>query len=430
MFSDVGNFLSSYFDNTFSSLRVKNFRLYFIGQAISVSGTFMQAVAQSWLVLKITNSGAALGLVTALQFLPMLILGPWGGVITDRFRKRRILYVTQTIFGIQALLLGFLVVGGLVRLWMVAVLAFIYGLINLVDTPTNQTFVPEMVGNDNLRNAVTLYSALVNLARVLGPLLAALLIAKAGLGVCFIVNGLSYIVIIILLTMIDGNQLHRAERIKVIKGQMKEGLKYVFNTPILRNTLLMMAIIGTFTYEFQVSLPLLAKFTFHGDANTFALIMSAQGIGSVIGGILLAGQKKASTKILAASAFAFGLFTLLTALMPQLYLAMTLIFIVGFFSIFFLSLGNAILQLESDINMRGRVMAYWSMAFLGSTAIGGPIIGAIGEYLSPRWSLGIQGTAAIIASLIGYLTVTEIRKKPSDKIIAAAEFAAGENKNK
>ncbi len=418
----------NFFHNTFSSLKVKNFRLYFIGQTISVSGTFMQAVAQAWLVLKLTNSGAALGLVTALQYLPMLVLGPWGGVITDRFSKRKILFVTQSIFGVQALVLGLLVVTGLIQLWMVAVLALIFGLVSLVDTPTNQTFVTEMVGPEKLKNAVTLYSTLVNLARVLGPILAALFIAKVGIGFCFIINGLSYIVIIYLLAKINSLELHLPEPIKKVKGQMIDGLKYVINTKILRNTLIMMAIIGTLTYEFQVSLPLVAEFTFHGTASTYAILMSAQGIGSILGGILLAGQKKASTKILIFAAFLFGIFTCITAVMPSLILASTFIFIVGLFSILFLTVGNTILQLESDPQMRGRVMAYWSMAFLGSTAIGGPIIGWIGQYWSPRWSLGVGGIAAIVASLIGYLTVSEIKKEPTEEIINVAELTTDEDR--
>lgn len=419
---------ASFFKDTFSSLGVRNYRLYFIGQAISVSGTFMQSVAQAWLVLKITNSGTALGLVTALQFLPILMLGPWGGVVADRYDKRGLLFITQTIFGVQALVLGFLVITGLVQLWMVAGLAFLYGLINVVDSPTRQTFVPEMVGNERLRNAVTLYSSLVNLARVIGPILAAVLIAGIGLGMCFIINGISYVAIIILLFAMDVTKLNIANQMVRKSGQMIEGLRYILTTSHLRNTLLMMAVIGTLTYEFQVSLPLLAEFTFHGDAGTYAFLMSAQGVGSIIGGVLLAGQKSVSIKALTFAALFFGISTLFASFMPGLVLTAIFIFIVGFFSIYFLSLGNTILQLGSDPAMRGRVMAYWSMAFLGSTAIGGPIVGWVGEYASPRWGLGIGGLAAIAASFIGFIAIKDMYRKISGEAMTQAELAEGEEK--
>lgn len=398
--------MAEFLHNTFSSLKVRNYRLYFIGQAISVTGTFMQGVAQAWLVLKLTNSGTMLGMVTALQFLPILLFGPWGGVIADRFNKRSVLFITQTIFAFQALTLGVLVLTGLVQVWMIGLLAFIYGMVNLIDNPVRQTFVPDMVGNERLRNAVTLYSSLVNLARVIGPALAAILIAEVGIGMCFIYNGLSYGAILVLLVVMNVKELQSAPRSNGMKGQMKEGLMYIAATPILRNTLLMMAVIGTLTYEFQVSLPLIAEFTFHGDAGTYAYLMSAQGIGSVFGGILLAGQKKASVKVLILAAFLFGFSTFLASLMPVLALTALFIFGTGFFSILFQSLGNTILQLRSQPHMRGRVMAYWTMAFLGSSAVGGPLIGWIGQTFSPRWGLGIGGIAAIMASVTGFLVIS------------------------
>ena len=419
---------ASFLHDTFSSLKIRNYRLYFTGQAISVSGTFMQAVAQAWLVLKITNSGTALGLVTALQFLPVLLLGPWGGVIADRYNKRKLLFVTQTVFSLQAIILGILVIIGLVQLWMVAVLAFIYGLVNVVDSPTRQTFVPEMVGNENVRNAVTLYSSLVNLARVIGPVIAAVLIATVGLGMCFIVNGLSYSAIIILLYIMDTGQLLITEKAIRKSGQMIEGLRYILSTPVLRITLLMMAFIGTFTYEFQVSLPLLAEFTFHGDAGTYAFLMSSQGVGSIIGGIILAGQKRVSVRSLTISAFLFGASTLLASFMPGLILSAIIIFVVGFFSINVLSLGNTILQLGSTPQMRGRVMAYWAMAFLGSTAIGGPIIGWVGENIGPRWGLGIGGVAAIIASVIGIVAIRDLKGEVTGEESVRAEIAESEER--
>lgn len=271
------NYLRRYGYETFSSLYVRNYRLYYIGQIISTSGTFMQTVAQAWLVLKLTNSGTALGITSALQYVPILILGPYGGVIADRISKRKILYFTQSISGILALILGVLVVTGLVTVWMVYILAFSLGMVNVFDNPTRQTFYIELVGPDNLRNAVTLYSTLVNLARIIGPAIAAALIAAFGLAPCFIINGISYAAVVIMLSMMRANELLVTPPVPRAKGQIREGFKYVISTPVLGSTLLVMAIIGTLTYEFQVSLPLIAEFTFHGNASSYALLTASMG---------------------------------------------------------------------------------------------------------------------------------------------------------
>ena len=274
----LSNYLRRYGHETFSSLYVRNYRLYYIGQIISTSGTFMQTVAQAWLVLKLTNSGTALGITSALQYVPVLFLGPYGGVIADRISKRKILYFTQSISGILALILGVLVVTGLVKVWMVYILAFSLGMVNVFDNPTRQTFYIELVGPDNLRNAVTLYSTLVNLARIIGPAIAAALIAAFGLAPCFIINGISYAAVVIMLGMMRVNELLVTPPVPRAKGQIQEGFKYVFSTPVLGSTLLVMAIIGTLTYEFQVSLPLIAQFTFHGNASSYALFNGFDGI--------------------------------------------------------------------------------------------------------------------------------------------------------
>ena len=267
----LSTYLRRYSRETFSSLYVRNYRLYYIGQIISTSGTFMQSVAQAWLVLQLTNSGTALGVATALQYVPILFLGPYGGVIADRFPKRKILYLTQSISGVLALILGILVITGLVKVWMVYILAFGLGMVNAFDNPTRQTFYIELVGPDNLRNAVTLYSTLVNLARIIGPALAAVLIAVFGLAPCFILNGVSYLAVVIMLAMMRANELLTTPPVPVSKGQLREGFKYVISTPVLGSMLLVMAIIGTLTYEFQVSLPLIAQFTFKGNASSYAL---------------------------------------------------------------------------------------------------------------------------------------------------------------
>ncbi len=371
----------------------------------------MQSIAQAWLVLKLTNSGTALGLVTALQYLPILFLGPYGGVIADRFSKRKILYLTQSGAGILALILGVLVATGQVTLWMVYVLAACLGLINTIDNPTRQSFVVEMVGEDELKNAVTLYSSLVNLSRVIGPAIAGFLIALVGLAPCFVINGLSYVAVVVMLWRMRSGELHLTPPLPRAAGQLRDGFRYVATTPLLRNTLIMLAIIGTLTYEFQVSLPLIAEFTFHGDASSYAFLTAAMGVGAVVGGIFIAGQKQVLPSRLVSGAFLFGVTVLAAAFMPTLALAGFILVLVGVCSIYFTSLGNSILQLASSPQMRGRVMAFWSIAFLGSTTIGGPLVGWFAEVAGPRWGLALGGIAALVAAAIGAGTLRNLRPR-------------------
>jgi MFS family permease len=405
----LSNYLRRYGHETFSSLYVRNYRLYYIGQIISTSGTFMQTVAQAWLVLKLTNSGTALGITSALQYVPVLFLGPYGGVIADRISKRKILYFTQSISGILALILGVLVVTGLVKVWMVYILAFSLGMVNVFDNPTRQTFYIELVGPDNLRNAVTLYSTLVNLARIIGPAIAAALIAAFGLAPCFIINGISYAAVVIMLGMMRVNELLVTPPVPRAKGQIQEGFKYVFSTPVLGSTLLVMAIIGTLTYEFQVSLPLIAQFTFHGNASSYALLTASMGFGAAFGGIFFASRKGISPYKVVSASLLFGLAVLAASFMPSLLLTAFFLVFVGISSINFSSLGNSILQLESSPQMRGRVMSFWSVAFLGSTTIGGPIVGWFAEAAGARWGLALGGLAALVAAALGAITLRNVQ---------------------
>lgn len=392
------NIIKQFGHSTFSSLKIWNYRLYFMGQAISLCGTWMQTIAQSWLVLKITGSGTALGLVTALQFLPVLFLGPLGGVMADRFSKRNILFFTQSVSGILALILALLVVTDTVELWMVNVLALLFGIVNAIDNPTRQTFIIEMVQKKELSNAVALNSTQVNAARVIGPAIAGALIATVGLAWCFAINSISYIAVIAALVLMRREDLHPVELVPRAKGQLREGFRYIGSNPMLRDTLIMMAIVGTLSYEFNVILPLFARFTFHGDARSFAALTSAMGFGSVIASLFTANRKKRSPDMLVRAALLFGVSMLLVAISPNFIMALMAMVLVGVFSINFLTLGNVILQLESSPEMRGRVMALWAVAFLGSTPIGGPIIGWIGEYAGPRWGLAVGGFAALFAA--------------------------------
>jgi MFS family permease len=393
---------------TFSSFRVRNYRLYYIGQVISTSGTFMQSVAQAWLVLKISNSGTALGIVSALQYIPILVFGMVGGLAADRFPKRTILYFTQSAAGILALILGVLVAINQVNLWEVYILAFCLGWVNVFDNPARQTFVIEMVGKDNLRNAVTLYSGLVNLSRVIGPAIGAALIVLVGLAPCFILNGISYVAVVIMLAKMRAEELEVTPPLTETKGQLKEGITYMLSMPLLRDTLLMMVLIGTFTFEFQVSLPLIADFAFHGDASSYAFLSGALGIGAVIGGLAIASAKTNKPSNLILASFLFGSAVLAAAFMPTLVLSGLALVCAGACSIYFTSLGNSIIQLGSSPKMRGRVMSFWSIAFLGTTTIGGPAVGWFGEVVGPRWGLALGGFAALAAAILGFINLRNI----------------------
>ena len=415
--------LDTFTRRTFASLAIRNYRLFFIGQAVSMSGTWMQTVTQGLLVLQLTGSGTALGVVTALQTLPVLLFGAWGGLIADRYPKRAILYAVQIISGLASLLMGTLVVAGRIELWMVYAIAVVLGAIKVFDNPTRQTFVREMVGNDLLRNAVSLNSTEMNLTRVIGPTIAGVFVATLGIGACFIANGISFLAPIITLTLMRRNELHPAKRVARARGQLVEGLRYVAETPTLRNTLLMMAIIGTFTYEFSVILPLFAEFTLHRAATSYAVLTAAMGVGAVVGALYTASRTARDPKAMVVSAFLFGVSMLMIAASPTLPVAFMAMVVVGFFSITFTSLGNVTLQLNSLPTMQGRVMSLWSIAFLGTTPIGGPIIGAIGEHAGPRWGLLVGAIAAMIAAGIGLLAYRE-RQPRTSGADAMAEQAA------
>ncbi len=403
---------------TFSSLSIRNYRLYFIGQGISLSGTWMQTVAQGLLVLHLTGSGTKLGLVTALNTLPVLLLGPWGGVIADRLPKRMILFATQSAAGLLGITVGVLVTGGWMRLWMVYVAALLLGLIKVFDNPTRQTFVREMVGGEHLANAISLNSMEINLARVIGPSIAGILAATVGLGPCFLFDGVSYGAVVIMLAMMRTEDLLPAPRVPRAKGQLVAGLKYVRGNPTLLNVLLMMTIIGTLTYEFSVSLPLLAEFTFHSGAGGYATLTAAMGVGAAIGGIYTAGRGGGSARKLAISSCCFGVSVLLVAAAPSLILAAVAMVVVGFFSINFTSLGNVTLQMESSPEMQGRVMALWVTAFLGTTPIGGPIVGWIGENAGARLALLIGGLAGIAAAGLGLVAARKSEARAASLVSA------------
>lgn len=406
---------------TFLSLAVRNYRLYFMGQAVSLSGHWMQTVARSWLVLELSGSGTAVGGVVAMEFLPILILGPAGGLVVDRFPKMKLLVISQAAAGVIALGLGIAVFFGIAELWMIYLFALGHGLVRVVDNPTRQTFILEMVGKERLANGISLYSSEVNVARVVGPAIAGFLIATAGIAFCFILNGLSYGVVLATLFMMREHELQRTPLVGRAKKQITAGFRYAASSPMLRNTLVMLALMGMFAYEWNVSLPILARFTFGGDAGSFAALMSAMGAGAVAGGLVAANRRRTSPRALVHAALFLGAAMILTAFSPNFSWAVLGMAVVGFFSINFSSLANVVLQLESAPAMRGRVMALWTVAFLGTTPIGGPVIGWIGEHGSGRWALATGGVAALVAAAIGAFT---FEKERAEEIPEAVEIAS------
>jgi MFS family permease len=413
---------------TFSSLRIRNYRIYLIGQSISLCGTWMQRIAQAWLVLELTGSGTAVGAVTALQYVPIMLLAPWGGVIADRYDKRRILYVTQTVIAISAVVLGVLVLTDVIELWMVYLSALTLGLSSAFDTPTRQTFVLEMVGRDNVTNAVSLHSTLVNAARVVGPAIAGLIIVFIGIGWCFVIDGISYLGLVIALLLMNPGELHLEETPTRTPNQLVEGLRYVMATPAVRTPLILLAVAGLFAYEYQVILPLFARFTFGGDARTFSWLTSAMGVGAVAGGLAVASRANRPPVALARTGLVFGGLQLLTSLTPSLPLALAGLAVLGAASVSFIAIGNSTLQLTAAPGMRGRVMGLYVVAFLGTTPLGGPLMGWIGEHLGPRLALAGGGLAVLIASTlalpglremggtspIGYRPNEPVRSRPDD----------------
>ncbi len=394
---------------TFSALRTRNYRLYFASQAISFSGNWMQLVAQSWLVLELTGSGTTLGTVTAMQFLPTLLLAPVGGMIADRVDKRRLIMLTQTIAGLLALLLGIVTLTGAVELWMVYAIAAGFGAVTAIDNPARQTFVMEMVGPDQVSNAITLNSVVVNAARAVGPAVGGVIIATVGIGQCFVLNAASYIAVLIALVLIRRDELHPSARSPRAPHQLRDGFRYAWRTGPIRTTLVMLVIIGTLTYEFSTTLPLFAEFTFGAGAGGLAAMTALMGVGAVVGGLVVAASGPPTPQRLVNVAAAFGVIVCLLALSPTIVVSYVVLPFVGAASVGIIALSNATLQLNSDPKLRGRVMALFSMALLGSTPIGGPIVGWLGEHASPRVSLLVGGLAACAAAVYGWRSLTRER---------------------
>jgi MFS family permease len=393
---------------TFAALTVPNYRRYYGGQAISLIGTWMQMTAQSWLVLTLTHSSTALGVVVALQTLPVLLLGPYGGVIADRVDKRRLMVALQSAMGVQALILGLLTVTGEVQVWQIGLLAALLGLNNAFENPARQSFMLEMVGPDHLRNAVSLNSVLVNTARVIGPAVAGILIATVGDGICFLLNAASFAAVVTSLTTMDRTALKPTEPRPRARGQLREGLRYVRNTPALAVPLVMMALAGCLTYEFQVSLPVMASRGLHAGATGFGFMTAAMGVGAVLGGLLVAARGRTGIRPLVLAATGFGVALSFATLAPSLAAELVALAFVGWASISFMSMGNSTLQLTAEPGMRGRVMSLWFVSFQGSTPIGGPVVGWLMGILGARAGLGLGAVTCFVVAIIGLIALQRL----------------------
>ena len=393
---------------TFAALGVRNFRLYFTGQIVSVSGAWMQRVAQAWLVLDLTGSGTAVGGLTALQFLPLLLAAPFGGVIADRVDKRRLLFLTQSLAGLTAATLGFVVFTDRVELWMVYALALVLGIVGAFDNPARQSFVMEMVGRERVVNAVALNSVMINVARIVGPALAGVLIVSVGIAMCFFFNAVSYLALLAALALMRTDELDRAQPQQRRPGQLREGFRYAAGEPLLRTVLVMSAVTGIFTYEFEVSLPLLAKFTFDGDADTFGLMFTAMGVGAVIGGLHTAARADRKPVAVARIALVFGLGVAAVALAPNLVVALLALTLVGGAGTSFLAVSNSLLQINARSEMRGRIMALRAVAFLGTRPLGAPLIGWIGEFIGPRQAVATGALAALLVAGWGWRRLASV----------------------
>jgi MFS family permease len=411
---------------TFRSLSNRNYRLYASGAVVSNVGTWMQRVAQDWLVLQLThNSGTALGITTGLQFLPILLMSPYAGLLADRFPKRRLLQVTQTMLAVPALMLGLLAVTGVAQTWEVYLLAFVFGIGSAFDAPARQSFVSEIVGQDDLTNAVGLNSASFNLARMIGPALAGLLIAAFGSGVpatgaVILVNAVSYGAVILSLQRMRDRELHPAKRPERHKGMIREGVRYTLRRPDLMLILTIVFFAGTFGLNFQITSALMATEVFHKGAGEYGILGTTLAIGSFSGALLAARRTRIRHRLVIAAAIAFGLSEIVAGLMPS-YLAFAIWTpVTGIASLTLITSANATFQMSVAPAMRGRVMALYMMVFMGGTPIGAPIVGWVGQTFGPRWTLLGGGAVTILGTLLAVAVFLRGRRRLADETEDAA----------
>ncbi|MEP6696766.1 MAG: MFS transporter [Pseudonocardiales bacterium] len=391
---------------TFRSLHVRNYRLFAAGQIVSNTGTWMQRVAQDWLVLQLThNNATALGITTGLQFLPMLLFGLWGGLIADRYPKRRLLFITQSTMGLQAILLGFLAITHTATVWHVYGLAFVLGMVTAFDNPARQSFVVEIVGKEDLPNAVGLNSATFHAARVVGPALAGLLINLVGTGPVFLINGVSYLAVLAGLFSMRETELRPADPVERGSGQLMEGLRYVRHRRDLLLPIVVVGIVGTFGMNFQMTMAIMAKSVFGKGAGAYGLLGTALAVGSLSGALLAATRARPSRRLLVGSATIFGLLEVVCGLMPSYFSFMALLVPTGVVLILLNTTANATVQMGAGARMRGRVMALYMTVLMGGTPLGAPVIGWLADVAGARWSLIGGGVISAVGTAVAALAI-------------------------
>lgn len=383
----------------FSSLRVRNFRLYMTGLTVSVAGNWMQNVAVGWLVLQLTHSGGILGLVTAARFAPLLVLGAWGGLVADRHDKRLLLRVTAAVQLLTATGLGVLSLTHVITIWSLTGLILVAGVVDVIDTPSRQAFMNNIVGRERLGNAIALNSVLINGARIIGPGIAGWVIASAGVGPCFLFNAASYAATYLGLQVMRSDELIPSATETAAKGQIRDGLRYVRDTPALRTPLLLVAVAGAFAWEFQVTIPLFTSDTFDGGASEFGWALSAIAVGSIGGGLLAARRRSVTLRAVAVSALLWGLAILAASAAPTLPVAYVLLALVGSGAVTFNSASKTFLQVAAKDQMRGRVMALWSIGWQGTTVLGAPVVGFLGQSLGGRYGLAFGGIMCVAVAM-------------------------------
>jgi MFS family permease len=388
---------------TFRSLRGFNYRVWACGALVSNVGTWMQRIAQGWLVLtQLThNNATAMGVLMALQFGPHLLLLPLTGFAADHFDRRKLLIGTQAAMGALAFGLGLLTISGLVQLWHVYVFAFLLGCVTAFDSPARHTFVAELVGEEDLANAVALNSTSFNAARMIGPAIAGTLIASVGSGWVFLINAASFVAVLCSLALLRLNELHAQNRAVRSRGGLVEGFRYVWKRPDLQAIVLMLFLIGTFGLNFQIFISTMSVSVFHAGASQYGLLTSVMAVGTIAGALLAAGREKPHFMLLVIGAAMFGLGCALAAIAPNAWLfGMTLV-VIGVSALTFTNSTNSLMQLSTDPVMRGRVMAIRLAIALGCTPIGAPIVGWVADHFGPRWSLGLGAAAGFAAALVG-----------------------------
>jgi MFS family permease len=388
--------------NSLRAFRHRNYRLFFIGQAISLVGSWMQSVAQSWLVLTLTNDPLMLGIVAAAQWLPVLVFGLFGGLVADALPKRPTLVVVESLMGVLAIVLGLLTLAGVVQVWMVLVLAVLLGLLNALEMPVRQSFSVEMVGRNDIVNAVALNSAIFNSARVIGPAVAGLAIAAFDISIAFFLNGLSYVAVVIALLLMRESELRtrppiaRPTSVREVFASVGEGLTYVRATPLVMLAVVVVGLASTLAMNFQVTIPPFARDTLGGDSATFGFLMSASGLGSVVAALFLATRRRPSPWAVAGGAVALGVALLAAALVPKLSVALAALAIAGFGAITMAANGNTLIQTVVPDQLRGRVLAVYTTIFAGSTPVGALFAGVLASALGPAAALGIGGIGAAL----------------------------------